>query len=198
MLLRSSLGRRRGEERAPRWSTTQPSHVRGRSANTSRGEKRVARAPQYPNAMSTHLHTSCRQPVAMLVRLSPDGRRGEERAPRWPTIQPCQVCTAARASWVVGRYSTGQKARGPRTTGFERGRNDLTKPVPSTCRGVGAVEHRPTALGGACPALVHHTTADLPRCWCGRASADGVGRSARRVGLQRNYTKSALHGACAA
>ena len=38
--------------------------------------------------------------------------------------------------------------------------------------------------------------ADLSRYWCGRAPADGVGRSAPRVGPQHNHAKSALRGAC--
>ena len=38
--------------------------------------------------------------------------------------------------------------------------------------------------------------ADLSRCWCGRASADGVGRSAPRVGPQHNHSKSARCGTC--
>ena len=68
------------------------------------------------------------------------------------------------APWAVGRYSTGLKAPGPRTTGYEHGVDDLAKTVPPTCRGVGAIERRPTALGRARPALGHNTTIPSPHC----------------------------------
>ena len=38
--------------------------------------------------------------------------------------------------------------------------------------------------------------ANMSWCWCGQASADGVRRSAPRVGPQHNHAKSALRGAC--
>ena len=52
---------------------------------------------------------------------------------------------AARAPWLVGRYSTGRTTRGSRARGFERSGHDLSKPVPATSRGVGAVAPRPMA-----------------------------------------------------
>ena len=80
--------------------------------------------------------------------------------------------------------------------------------------------HAKSALCGACSAVsrplrhgairardVRHGTrtrwsrplespaVDWSKCWCGRASADCVGRSAPRVGPHHNHAKSALRGA---
>ena len=154
------------------------------------------------------------------------------------TTTPSPHCAVRMLRGMSADTPRDESARAART-GFERGDNALPKPVPPTCRGVGAVEPRPTAWGGARPALAHNTTtpsprtarrvlhgrsadtpqgekragraprdlnavtktfqsraADLSRCWCGRSSADGVGRSAPRVGPQHNHAKSALRGAC--
>ena len=43
-----------------------------------------------------------------------------------------------------------------------------------------------------CLRPVEDRAPDLSRCWCGRAPADGVGRSASPVGLQHNHSKSAM------
>ena len=79
------------------------------------------------------------------------------------TTMPSPHC-AACAPWAVGRHSTGRKARGPRATGVERGDHDFPNSALPTCRVVRTVEHRPTAWGGACPALGHNTTTPSPHC----------------------------------
>ena len=119
VLVRSSPGQRRGQERAPRWPTEQPRQVRaaqpvlrGRSVETPQGEWRAGRAPQDLNAETKISRRPCYQPTTVLVRSSPGRQRGEECAPRWPTTQPRQVRAApARAPWAVGRISTGREAR---------------------------------------------------------------------------------------
>ena len=100
VLVRSSFGRQGTEERALRcFRAPQHNHaksalhglrgmLRGRSALTSRSEKRAGCAPRGLNAMSATFRTACRRPVAVLVRSSPGQRRGEERAPSWTTTQP--------------------------------------------------------------------------------------------------------------
>ena len=123
VLVRSSAGRGRGEERAPRWATTQPRQVctalrmlRGRSTAGSREESRAHRAPRESKAMITGALSSCLRPIAVLVRSSPGRRRGKERAPRWPTTQPRQVRTARHASSEDGRpiFHEAKSARAAR------------------------------------------------------------------------------------
>ena len=79
------------------------------------------------------------------------------------TTTPSPHC-ATHAPWEVDRYCTGRIARAPRATGLEGGRRGRSKSVPSTYRGVGAIEPRPTAWGRACPALAHNTTMPSPHC----------------------------------
>ena len=61
--------------------------------------------------------------------------------------------------------------------------------------------HARSALRGACSAVrwpFLFVATDLLRYWCGRASADGMGRSVPRVGPHHNHAprpKSALRGA---
>ena len=64
--------------------------------------------------------------------------------------------------------STRRRARRPRAVGAERG-GQMAFEVSAT---------------------------NLLRCWCSRASAGGLVRSAPHVGPQHNHAKSALHGAC--
>ena len=69
----------------------------------------------------------------------------------------------ACALWTVGRYCTGNKARGPLVTRIVRGGQGLSKLVPPTYRSVGAVESRPTAREGVRPPLAHNTTMPSPQ-----------------------------------
>ena len=93
------------------------------------------------------------------MRSSVDRERGDECAPHRAATQSRQVRTARLACCVGGRrYSVGRKACGPHVKIFERDTYDIPKPVPPTCRGVGAVKHRPTWYGGARPALRQSTT----------------------------------------
>ena len=229
------LGRRRREERALRWVTTQPRRVRtarcvcseGGRLSTLRGEKRAGHAPQVPTTKITTRQSRCRRPFAVLVRWIPGRPRGEERDLHLPQHNNAKsALRGARAPWAVGRCSMRRKGRGPRATGSERGGLYLLTRVRSTCHGDDALEPWPTALGEACPKIGHNTTMpsphcaarvlcgrpvgtlfgaksaraarrwtrsreslfvsvgapDLSRCWCGRAPAGGVGRSASYVG----------------
>ena len=197
------------------------------------GAKR-ARAARHGNEYGKRdVRSRSRRPGAVSVKKSLGQRRGVERAARWPRRQPRQVRQSACAPWAVGRFSTGRSARGSRATEVRRGGHGVSKPQPPTCRGVGEEEPRPTAWGGARPALAAKTTtpspparkgsvggrpvlhgakraraarhgsrtrrsrrletaaADLRRCRCGRASANGVGWTAPRVGREDNHAKSA-------
>ena len=161
------------------------------SAGSPRGEARAGRTARESNTVIKTSRRPCCQPVKVLVRSSPGRRRGEKRAPRWPTTQPRQVCQRARAQWAVGRFSTGRKVRGMRATAFERNNQDLSNVVPLTCFSVCAVEPQPTAWGGACSALSRNTTTPSPRCsarapWAvGRFSTGKKARGTRATGFDR-------------
>ena len=155
--------------------------LRGRSAGSPRCEARAGRAPRDSNAVITTFRSRSRRPGAVSVKKSLGQRRGVERATRWPRRQPRQVRQRARAPWAVGRFSTGRSARGPRGTGFRSFGHEVSKPQPPTWRGVGEEEPRPTAWGGARPALAAKTTTPSPPA---RACSVGgrpvsTGRSAR-------------------
>ena len=113
---------------------------------------------------------SCPRPVAVLVRSSPGRRRAEECAPRWATTRPFQ----ARAACYAATCSVGGR---PTLHG--------TKSARAERDGIKTWFSRP----------LETRAADMSRWWCGRASADGVRRSAHRVGPQHNRAKSALRGA---
>ena len=129
---------------------------RGQSADTPRGEKRAGRASQGLYEVAKALESSCRRPLAVLVRSSLGQSRWEECASRWATIQSFQVRRAAcGACSMSGRpILDGAKS--------ERGAGHGTKPRS--------------------PQTFTHRAAVLSWWWCGRASADGVGRSPPRVG----------------
>ena len=109
---------------------------------------------------SRNIPNPCRRPVAVMVRSS-FGRR--HAPPLAHNNHAKSALRGAHVSWAVGRYSTGRTARGPLVTRFERGGHDLPKLVPPTCRGVGAVEPRPTALRGVRLLLGHNTTMPSPQ-----------------------------------
>jgi hypothetical protein len=99
----------------------------GRTANTTRGQKRAGRAPQDSSAGRTAFRSPCRQPTAVLLRSSSGGRPGEEHAPRWATTQSRQVHTGTCS--VGGRpILHGPNARWPRAAGCGRGRQDHRRP----------------------------------------------------------------------
>ena len=133
--------------------------LRGRLADTPRGEKHAGHAPRYSYAATQTVRSPCRRPVAVLLRSSLGRRCGEERALRWATSQPRQVRTAQRACSVGYR---------PMSCGVKCGR--------AMRHGIQTRRVKP----------VKDRAADLSPCWCGRASADVVGRSVPRVGPQRN------------
>ena len=141
-----------------RWATTQPFQARtARHVCWAVGRYSTGRKARGPRAMGLDdgdykYSKPCRRPVAVLVRSSLGRRHGEERAPRWATTQPRQARIVRRAylstPWAVGRYSAGQKERGPRTTVSKYGDHIVENESP-TRHGVGAVEPRPTAWVGA-------------------------------------------------
>ena len=173
--------------------------LRGRSAIIPRGKKRAGRALWGSNATITAFQNPCRRPVVVSGQSSLGQRHGEERGPRLPTTQPRQVSTARLcgtcAPWAIGRYSTGREARGPRAAKCVRGDHDLSKPVPPTCRGVGAVEPRPATRGRARPALAHNTTTPSPHCAArvlhGRSVETPQGEKRAGRASRNSYTVSA-------
>ena len=64
--------------------------------------------------------------------------------------------------WAVGWFSTGRRARGPRTTELESVGYGVSKPQPPTRRGVGEEKLRPTTRGGARRELPAQTTTPSP------------------------------------
>ena len=94
---------------------------------------------------------------------------------------------AARAPWAVGRYSTGQKARRPHAIGLERGSRDLSKPVPPTCRGVGAVDLRSMVWGDIGPQHNHGKGALRGACFLGGRPIlrDTKARGSRAMEVER-------------
>ena len=138
VLVRSSPGRQRGKERAPRWSTTQPRQIRaarrvlrGRPAESPQGEKHAGRAPRDSNAVVVRTcRRPCCQPATVFVRSSLGWQRGEECAPRWPTTQPRQVCAAQR----VLRGRSAESPQGEKRAGrAPRDSNAMTKTSQRPC-----------------------------------------------------------------
>jgi len=138
--------------------------LRGRTADTSWREKRVDRAPSDIYTMAKTFRRPGRSPVAMLVHSSPGRRHGEERpALGHNTTTPSPHCVArVLRGRSVGTPHGVESARATNHGIRAQGYNDLLKTVPPTCRGVGAVEPRPLALGRARPALGHNTTTPSP------------------------------------
>ena len=98
-----------------------------------------------------------------VVELRPMARGGARLALGHITNTPSPHC-AECLPWAVGRYFTVRRARGSRAIGFERGDRDLPKPVPPTCRDVGAVVPRSMAWEEPCPALAHNATMASAYC----------------------------------
>ena len=136
--------------------------LHGRSAGSPRGEERAGRTPQGSKASATAFRSRSHQLGAVSVKKSLVQWRGVERAPRWPRRQPCQVLQHACAPWAVGRLSTVRSACGPCATEFEGSGYGVSKPQPSTWRGVGEEEPQPTARDRARPALAAKTTTPSP------------------------------------
>ena len=136
--------------------------LRGRSAGSPRGEARAGRAPRDSEASVTLFRSRSRRPGAVSVRKSLGQRRGVQRALGWPRRKPCQVRQRARAPRAVGRFSTGQSARGPRATELGSFDDVAPKPQPPIWRGVGEKCTRATAWGGTRNALAAKTTTPSP------------------------------------
>ena len=126
------------------------------------GAKRVRPRATGFKSCDYGVRSRSRRPGAVSVKKSLGQRRGVERAARWPRRQPRQVRQRARAPWAVGWFSTGRSARGPRA------RNSKLSATTFRSR-----SRRPGAVSVK------------------RASANGVGWSAPRVGREDNHAKSA-------
>ena len=177
LFTRSSVDWQRADECAPRRVTTQPRQVRTARLACCVGGRRysVGRKARGPHVTVFERNTyGLPKPVpptyrgAGAVELRSTGYGGARPALfQSTTTQPRQVRTArlaGHAPWAVGPYFAERKARGVRATRFERNECNLSNRVPPTCRGIGAVDPRPTAWGGARPALGHNTTAPSPHC----------------------------------
>ena len=124
--------------------------LRGRSANTARGESaRAGRHDFQTRWLNCFEARAADLSRCWCGRASADGvGRSAPRA--GPQHAKCVLC-AARAHWAVGLYSTARNAHGPHVTGFERVDHDWLDPVPPTSRSVGVVETRLMACGGGAP-----------------------------------------------
>ena len=122
-----------------------------------------------------------------LSRAVPPTGRGvcavEPRLKAWGEARPALGHdTTTPSPHCVVRVLCGRPADAPRGKARAgRAPRDLNRvvttvrrPAPLACRDVGGVEPRPTAWGGARPALGHNTTTPSPNCvacvLCGRSS----------------------------
>ena len=109
----------------------------------------------------------------MSVRSSPGRRPTAWRAALSAfghiTTTSNSLCAAhvLRGSVARGRSADtpqGKKRTDNATREQKHGNHYFSKPVPPTCRGISAVEPRPTAWEGARPVLNHVTTTPSPHC----------------------------------
>ena len=105
-------------------------------------------------------------------------------APRLGTQHNNARSALRGACSVDGRpiLSTRRRVRGPGAMGPVRGVHEVSKPVPPTSRGVGALEPWPMAWGRAHPALAHNTT--TPSAHCAERAPWWSTGSARRKSAQ--------------
>ena len=141
--------------------------LRGPSAATPWCDTRAGRAPRDSNALVKTFRILRRQPVAALCgRASADG--------------------VGRSTLLVGLHH-----------------NHANSALCGACSAVrrplrhGAIRARDVCHGTRTrwSRSLESSAADWSQCWCGRVSADCVGRSAPRVGPHHNHAKSALRGA---
>ena len=116
------------------------------SACSPRAEAHAGRATRESDAEATTFRNRSRRTGMVSVKKRLGQRREIERVARWLRGQR-QVRQRPRALWAVGRFFMGRSARGSRVTGVECGSHGVQKPQPSTWRGVGKEESRPTAWG---------------------------------------------------
>ena len=151
VLVRSSPGRRRGEQRAPRLPTTQPRQVRNEGGSPTFHVAKSARDSRNENQMRRPRPLKCR---AADMSQSLCGRAEAEDVGRSaPCVGPQQnhAKSALRGACSAGGQPTLQEAKSAR----------------DARRGIQRQRPRPLASRAT----------DLSRCCCGRAQADGVGRS---------------------
>ena len=156
-----------GVEYDARWPQSQPrqvrqSSLRDRSAGPPRGEARPTRAARDLDVVPAASHTHCR-------------RRGSESVKR---------SLGQGAGWSmthVGRKDNHAKSASARALRGGRPVSNGAKRARAARYG----DRKPWSRDSA-PAAV-----GLARCRCGRASANGLGWSASRVGREDNHAKSA-------
>ena len=130
--------------------------LRGRSADTPLGEKRVGRLPRDSFKTTTTFRSPYKPACYGVCAVEYRPAAWLERAR--VGLQHNHAKSALRGACSVGPYSTGRIARGPRAKGFGPGGYDFSP----TCRGGGAAEPRPTAWGGA-----YHANTPSPHCAAG-------------------------------
>ena len=171
------------------------------SACSPRGEAHAGRATtRESGAEATTSRSRSRRTGMVSVKKRLGQRREIERVVRGLRGQR-QVRQRPRAPLVIGWFSTGRSARGSRDTVAGRGGNDVSKPQPSTWRGVGEEESRPTAWDRARRALAAKTTTPsppAPACSLGHrpvlhgAKLTRVARHERRTRRQRRFEAEAV------
>ena len=161
--------------------------IRGPWAGSQRGEARAGHEPRKRNAVATKRRSRSRRPGVVSVKKRVGQRRGIERLARLLLRQPRQVRQRLRTLWAVGRFSTGRSARGSHDTRVEHGNHDVSKPQPSTWRGIGDELCRPTPWDGGRRVLAAKTTTPSPP-----ARACSLGHRPVLNGAQR--TRVARHG----
>ena len=143
----------------------------------------------------------CQRSVAVMMRSS-FGRRRWRIAPRvGPQHNHAKSALhGACAACTVSQYSAGRQARGPRAMGFEHDEHALLYLVLSTYCGVGTIEPRPTARGGAHRALAHHTTTPSTHCTArvlrARSANTSRMKSSRAVATDSNTRTTILYSPC--
>ena len=170
------------------------------SACSPRGEAHAGRATRASDAEATTFRCRSRRTGMVSVKKRLGQRREIERVTRLLREQR-QVRQRPHALWAVGRFFMGRSARGSRDTRVDCGNHGVPKPQPSTWRGVGEEESRPTAWSGACRVLSAKTTTPSPparACSLGhRPVIHGpkrtrVARHERRTRRQRRFEAAAV------
>ena len=155
MLVRSRLDRRLGEECAARWPAPHPRQVRAArrvlresSAAAPWCDTRAVRAPRDSNTLTKNLRAPRRRPVVVLVQLSLNRRRRDDGAHR-------ELADNIHAKQTL--RETCSAVRRPLLHGAIRARDARHGILKRWER------------------LFEYLAANRSQCWCGRASAGGVG-----------------------
>ena len=147
VLVRWSPGRRRGEERSPRWATTQPCQVHTSRRACSVGNRLIFHGTKCAWAdnyyISSPVPPTCREVGAVEPR--PTAWGGERPALGHITTTQSLHCEARVLRGWSADIPRGETRACCAPQHPTRANYSLSYPVPPTCRGVGTVEPRPTA-----------------------------------------------------